>query len=131
MAAFGAGGLGGAAGMGQADLTARGQSPAGLARFVGQEAAAFGGLEEPLVDLAVVKGAGGNQVVEVAGRLPQLSVALADRGGGDPSQFFNEGGPRIAVTWAVSGDWEVDRSCWSLALAGLEPLEQHRGHLAG
>ena len=53
--------------MGQADLPARGQGPVGLAGLVGEEAAAFGRLKERLVDLAVVEGAGGDQVVEVAG----------------------------------------------------------------
>ena len=67
MAGFAAGGVGGAAGMGQADLAARGQGAAGLARFLIEEPEAFGGGQEPLVDLALVEGAGGDQVVEVAG----------------------------------------------------------------
>jgi hypothetical protein len=84
MVALGAGGLGGAAGMGQADLATRGQGAAGLARLLSQQPAALGGIEQPLVDLALVEGAVSDQVVEVAGRLPQLAVALPDRGGGDP-----------------------------------------------
>jgi hypothetical protein len=76
------------AGVGEADLAARGQGPAGLTGFLDEEAAAFGGGQQPLVDLSVVEGAGGDQVVEVAGRLPQLAVALADGGGGDPGQLL-------------------------------------------
>jgi hypothetical protein len=53
--------------MGQADLTAGGQGAAGLARFLIEEPAAFGGRQEPVVDLSLVEGAGGDQVVEVAG----------------------------------------------------------------
>jgi hypothetical protein len=65
--------------MGQADLAAGGQGAAGLARFLGQQPAAARRRKEPLVDLALDEGAGGDQVVEVAGGLPQLAVALADR----------------------------------------------------
>jgi hypothetical protein len=86
--AFGAGGLPWAAGVGQADLAARGQGPMGLAGLLGEQAAAFGGGKERLVDLTVLKGAGGDQVVEVAGRLPQLPVAPADRSGGDAGQLL-------------------------------------------
>jgi hypothetical protein len=63
-------GVGGAAGVGQADLAAGGQGAAGLAGLVGQQPTTLGRLEQALVDLAVVEGAGGDQVVEVAGRLP-------------------------------------------------------------
>jgi hypothetical protein len=79
----------------------------------------------------VVEGAGGDQVVEVAGRLPQLAVAVADRGGGDPGQLLGQGRPRIPVAWAVRDGWELDRAGGLLALVVLEPLEQHRGHVAG
>jgi hypothetical protein len=85
MGAVGAGGVSGAAGVGEADLAAGGQGAAGLARFLSQQPTALGRGQEPLVDLAVVEGAGGDQVVEVAGRLPQLAVALARRSVGDPS----------------------------------------------
>jgi hypothetical protein len=81
----------------------------GLARFLGEEAAAFGRLEQSLVDLAVVEGADRDQVVEVAGRLPQLAVAPTDRGGGDPGQFLGQRNPCVAVTWAVRDGWELDR----------------------
>jgi hypothetical protein len=130
VAAFGGSGVGGAAGMGQADLAARGQGAAGLARFLGEQPTALSGIQEPLVDLALAEGTGGDEVVEVAGRLPQLAVALADRGGGNPGQFLGQGRPRIAVTRIVT-DGSVDRPGWSLEMAGLEPLEQHCGHLAG
>jgi hypothetical protein len=63
----------------------------------------LGGLKQTLVDLVVVEGAGGDQVVEVADRLPQLAVAMADRGGGDPGEFLGQGCLRIAVTQAVLG----------------------------
>jgi hypothetical protein len=51
----------------EADLAAGGQGAAGLARFLIQEPTAFGGGQEPLVDFSLVEGAGGDQVVEVAG----------------------------------------------------------------
>ena len=129
--AFGGGGLLWAAGVGQADLAARGQGAAGLAGFLGQQPAAFRRVQQPLVDLAVVEGAGGDQVVEVAGRLPQLAVALADRGGGDPGQLLGQGRPRITVTRAVSDSWELNRTGSPLDLARLQPLKQHRGNLGG
>jgi hypothetical protein len=69
--------VGGWAGVGQADLAAGGQGAVGLAGLFGEQAAAFGGLEQALVDLVVVEGAGGDQVVEVAGRFPQPLVALS------------------------------------------------------
>jgi hypothetical protein len=102
----------------------------GLARFLGEEAAAFGCGQEGVVDLTLVEGAGGDQVVEVAGRLPQLPVAVADRGGSDADELLGQGRPRIAFTRAVSEGRELDRTGRSLALAGLEPLKQHRRHLA-
>jgi hypothetical protein len=40
--------------MGQADLAAGGQGALGLAGLVGEQAAAFGGLQQPVVDFAVV-----------------------------------------------------------------------------
>ncbi len=70
------------------------------------------------MDLAVVEGAGGDQVVEVAGRLPQLAVALADRGGGDPGQLLGQGRPGIAGTRAVADGRELDRTAWSLGAGG-------------
>jgi hypothetical protein len=45
MGAFGAGGLGGPAGMGEADLAARGQSPVGLARLLAKQPAPLSGRE--------------------------------------------------------------------------------------
>ena len=65
----------------------------GLAGLLAQEPAAFGGGQESLVDFVVVEGAGGDQVVEVAGGLPQLPVAVADRGGGDPGDLLGQGRP--------------------------------------
>jgi hypothetical protein len=121
--AFGPGGLGRTAGMGQADLAARGQGAAGLAGLLSKQPAAFGGRQQPLVDFALVEGAGGNQVVEVAGRFPQLAVALADRGGGDSGQLLGQRYPRVPIARAVGDGWELGRPCWTLALAGLEPLE--------
>jgi hypothetical protein len=103
----------------------------GLARLVGEQSAALGGLQQPLMDLAVVEGAGGDQVVEVAGGLPQLAVALTDRGGGDPGRLLDQRYPCVAFTRAVGGGRERDRSGWSLALTGLEPLKQHRRHESG
>jgi hypothetical protein len=82
----------------------------GLAGLLFEEAAAFGRGQEPLVDLTVVESPGGDQVVEVAGRLPQLPVAVADRSGSDPSQFFDEGGPRIAVARAGAGGRKLHRT---------------------
>jgi hypothetical protein len=97
------GGLSWAAGMGQADLAARGQGPVSLPRFLAEEAAAVGGLQQPSVDLAVVERSGGDQVVEVAGRLPQLPVAVADGSGGDPGELLGQGRPGIAVAQVDAG----------------------------
>ena len=118
MGGFGAGGVGGAAGMGQADLAARGQGAAGLAGLLGQQPAAVGGRKEPLVDLALVEGAGGDQVVEVAGGLPQLAVALAHRSGGDPGQLLGQGRPGVAVPRAVGGGRELVRARSAAGAAG-------------
>jgi hypothetical protein len=96
--------------VGQADLAARGQGPVGLAGLLFEEAAAFGGGQERVVDLAVVEGAGGDQVVEVAGRLPQLAVALADGSGGDPSELLGQGRLRIAVSRGDAGGRKLDRA---------------------
>jgi hypothetical protein len=68
----------------QADLAAGGQGAVGLARLIGEQTTAFGGLEQTLVDLVVVQDAASDQVVEVAGGFPQLLVPLAAGGGGDP-----------------------------------------------
>jgi hypothetical protein len=104
--------------MGEADLAARGQGATGLARLLGQQPTALSRGQEPLVDLAVVEGAGGNQVVEVAGRLPQLAVAPTDRGGGDPGQLLGQRRPPIAVTWAAGGGWRLDRTGGRLSWRG-------------
>jgi hypothetical protein len=71
----------------------------------------------------VVEGAGGDQVVEVAGRLSQLPVALADRGGGDPGQLLGQRDLCVPVARAVPDGWELGRPWESLAVVGLEPLE--------
>src|ERR687897_2416499 len=54
MAGVGVGAVGGRAGVGQADLAAGGQGALGLAALVPQQGAAFGGLQEALVDLGGV-----------------------------------------------------------------------------
>jgi hypothetical protein len=95
--------------MGQTDLATRSQGAVGLARLLTKQPRPLRGREEPLVDLAVVEGAGGDQVVEVAGRLPQLPVALALGSGGDSGQLLGQGRPRIAITSPVSDGWELDR----------------------
>jgi len=125
--AFGAEGLSWAAGVGQADLAARGQGPVGLARLLLEQAAAFGCRQERLVDLAVVEGAGGDQVVEVAGRLPQLPVALADGGGGDLGELLGQGRPRIAVSPGDAGgrklgELSAARAAQERSLAILEEV---------
>jgi hypothetical protein len=112
MGGIGAGPVGGRAGVGQADLATGGQGAAGLARLVTQQAAAFGGLEQPVVDLVVVEGAGSDEVVEVAGGFPELLVALPVGGGGDPSQFLAERRLPISGPWPIadrqgSGDGPV------------------------
>jgi len=84
-----------------------------------------------VVDLVVVEGAGGDQVVEVAGGFPQLLVALAPGGGGDPGQLLSEGRLPIARSGSVAyreegGDWGG-----SVGLAMLQPLQEgswHPGH---
>src|SRR6266508_6004307 len=78
----GAGVVGDAAWVGQADLAGGGQGRLGLAGFLLQEAALLGGVADGLVDLDLGEDAAGDQVVEVAGRLPQSPVALAGGCGG-------------------------------------------------
>jgi hypothetical protein len=70
----------------------------GLAGLLGEETATLGGSQEPRVDLAVVQHPGGDQVVEVAARFPQLAVAMADGGGGDPGQLLGQGRSGVALT---------------------------------
>jgi hypothetical protein len=62
-----------------------------------EETAAPGGLEEAGFDLVLVEGAGGDEVEQVAGRLPQLLVAPARLGGGEAAEFAGERarGPRV------------------------------------
>ena len=83
------------------------------------------------MDLALVENTGGDQVVEVAGRLPQLVVALADRGGGDPVQLGDQGCPRVAVTRAVADGRKLDPVSWPSGWSAFQPLQQHRGDGAG
>jgi hypothetical protein len=128
MGGVGVGAVGGRAGVGQADLAAGGQGAVGLAGLVGEQTAAFGGLEQALVDLAMVEGAGGDQVVEVAGGFPQLAVALALGGGGDPSNFLSECRLPIARSWSVAHRDGDDRG-GSVGLAMLQPLQQGRWDL--
>src|SRR6266540_5116689 len=54
--AVGRGAFGGPAGVGQADLAGRRQGAAGLRGLLGEQAAASGGVEEPLFDLVGVQG---------------------------------------------------------------------------
>ena len=118
MGGFGAGAVGDRAEVGQADLAAGGQGAQGLAGLVAKQAAAFGGLEQALVDVVVVEGAGGDQVVEVAGRYPQLLVALADRGGGNPGQLggqrtraYRGPGPSPTGTETIGASRSTWRCC--------------------
>ena len=94
------------------------------AGLLGQQPAALGGLEQPLVDVVVVEGAGGDQVVEVAGRLPQLAVALAHRGGGNPAQLLGQGRPRIAVCRGGAGGRKRHRTNRSLRRLAFQPCSQ-------
>jgi hypothetical protein len=81
-----------------------------------------------VVDLVVVEGAGGNEVVEVAGGLPQPLVTLALGGGGDPSQLLGEGRLPIAGSWPVAYRDGGDRG-GSVGLAMRQPLQQGRWDL--
>jgi hypothetical protein len=117
--------------MGQADLAAGGEGAVGLAGLLGQQPTALSGIQERLVDLVGVEGAGRDQVVEVAGRLPQLAVALADGGGGDPGQLLGQCCSRVPISRSLADGREFDLAGRSLELGGLEPLQQHRGNLAG
>jgi hypothetical protein len=96
MGGLGVGAVGGWAGVGQADLAAGGQGALGLARLVGEQAAALGGLQQTLLDLMLVEGVGGDQVVEVAGGFPQLLVALPLGGSSDSGQLLGERGLSIS-----------------------------------
>ena len=127
------GGVGGAAmwgraRVGQADLAAGGQGSLGLAGLVTEEAAAFGGLEQTVVDLLVVEGASGDQVVEVAGGFPQPLVTLPWVGGGDPGQVLREGRLPIARSWPVAYRDGDDRG-GSVGLARLQSLQEGSWHL--
>jgi hypothetical protein len=116
--------------VGQADLAARGQGAAGLAGLVAEQAAAFGGLEQAPVDLLVVQGAGGDQVVEVAGGFPQLLVALTPGRGGDSGQLLGECRLPIAWSWQLA-DRDSDDRGGSVDLAMLQSLPEgcwHPGH---
>jgi hypothetical protein len=75
----------------------------GLPRLLGQESTALSGVQECLVDLAGVEGAGGDQVVKVAGRLPQLAVAVADGGGGDTGELFGQSRSGVAIALGDAG----------------------------
>jgi hypothetical protein len=103
------GAVGCRAGVGQADLAAGGQGALCLARLVAEQAAAFGRLEQTLVDLMLVEGAGGDQVVEVAGGFPQPLVAVAFEGAGDPGQLLAERCPAISRSWPVADRQGNDR----------------------
>jgi hypothetical protein len=123
-----AGWIGGAAGMGKADLATRGQGPAGLAGLLGQQPTTLSGIQESLVDVALVEGVDRDQVVEVAGRRPQLPVTLANRGGGDPGQLLSQRCLRVTLTRAVAGSPDLDKSRGLLELPGPQPVEQHHGN---
>jgi hypothetical protein len=77
-----------------------------------------------VVDLASSEGAGGDQVVEVAGRLPQLPVALADGGGGDSGQLLGQGRPRIAVSPGRAGRRKLHRTNRSLRPSAFQSRSQ-------
>ena len=70
-----------------------------------------------------------DQVVEAAGRLPQLAIALTNGGGGDAGEP-RPGPPAHSDHRHRQRRLGPDWPWWSLALAGLEP-SQYRGHLAG
>jgi hypothetical protein len=74
----------------------------GLAGLVAEQSATFGGVEQALVDLLVVEGAGRDEVVEVAGGFPELLVALPVGGGSDPGQLLGERGLPIARSLSVA-----------------------------
>src|SRR4029453_7866804 len=86
--AFGAGGLSWTAGVGQPDLAARGQGPVGLAGLLLEQPAAVSCPQERLVDLAVVEGAGGDQVVEVAVDSHSCRLRWPTGGGGNPGELL-------------------------------------------
>jgi hypothetical protein len=117
--------------VGQADLAAGGQGAAGLARLLTEEPTSVSRRQEPLIDLVVVEGADRDQVVEVAGRLPQLPVALADRGGGDPGQLFGERCPCVSTTGTVADGRRRNRVSWPLRRSVFQPLQHHCWDLAG
>jgi hypothetical protein len=96
----------------------------GLARLLLEEAAAVGGCQERVVDLAVVEDAGGDQVVEVAGRLPQLAVAVADGSGGDAGELLGQGRPRIAVSPGGAGGRKLNRVSWPHLRSVFQPCSQ-------
>jgi hypothetical protein len=112
----------------ETDLAGRGQGPAGLPWLLSQQPAAVGRLEQAALDLGRVEGAGGDEVVQVAPGLPQLPVAPANRGGGDPGQLLDQGRPHIGRPGPI-GRRQPDQQRggradrWALEL-GPEPLGQ-------
>jgi hypothetical protein len=113
--------------MGQANLAAGGQGAVSLAGLVAEQAGAFGGLEQAVVDLLVVEGAGGDQVVEVAGGFPQPLVALTPGSGGDSGQLLGECRLPIARCRLVAHR-DRDGRGGSVGLAMLQPLQEGSGH---
>jgi hypothetical protein len=83
----------------QTDLAGRGERAAGLAGLLVEEAAAPGGVEEAGFDLVLVEGAGGDEVVQVAARLPELVVAPTLGCGGEAAELAGEraAGPRVPL----------------------------------
>jgi hypothetical protein len=102
------GAVGGRAGVGQADLAAGGQGALGLARLIGEQAAAFGGLEQALVHLLMVEGAGGDQVVKVAGGLDLPNyINNWRRLGFTDDDFVGQGSDRLVDALVAWGDVEA------------------------
>src|SRR5829696_3997609 len=98
--------LGDASGVLHGDATGRRQRQAGCPRFGGQQAAAFGGLEQALLDLCLLEDPAGDQRVQTKASVEQPPV---------PSRVRRHGGELVALTCqgdlpvGVAGGYRTDR----------------------
>jgi hypothetical protein len=105
------------------------EGAAGLARLLGQQPAPLSRVKQALAHLALVQGAAGDQVVEVAAGLPQPPVTLPLGRGGHPAQLLDQRRPRVRVRRPLGQRQGDDRRGRPLDLPVLQPLPQCRRHL--
>jgi hypothetical protein len=128
MVAFGVWAVRGSAGVLEADLAGGGQGAVGLPWLLTEQSAALGGVQEALVDLAVLEGATGDEVVEVAAGLPQPPVPLPDRSVGDAAELLGQRRPRVRRHDTAGGRYGDDWGGWPVGLPVLQPLQEGGRH---